>query len=104
MSVSTFPALRPLAPALRDAEAGGYALGSFAPRYTSMIAPVLRAAMKARSPLILQISQREFERYGTVPRQFADAFFKAVEAEGLDVPVVLHLDHTFEMRVIQDAM
>jgi fructose-bisphosphate aldolase class II len=96
--------LRPLAPALREAEVGCYALGSFAPRYTSMISPVLRAAMKARSPLIVQISQREFERYGTSPRQFADAFFAAVEAERLDVPVVLHLDHTFELRVIQEAM
>jgi len=25
----------------------------------------------------VQISQREFERYGTTPRQFADAFFAA---------------------------
>jgi ketose-bisphosphate aldolase len=101
---SRAPTLQPLAPALKAAEKGGYALGSFAPRYTSMIRPVLRGAMRTRSPLIVQISQREFERYGTVPRQFADAFFEAVEAEGLDVPVVLHLDHTFELAVIQAAM
>jgi fructose-bisphosphate aldolase class II len=98
------PTLRPLAPALAAAEKGGYALGSFAPRYTSMIRPVLRGAMKTRSPLIVQISQREFERYGITPRQFADAFFDAVEKEALDVPVVLHLDHTFEREVVQAAM
>ncbi|WP_406854243.1 class II fructose-bisphosphate aldolase [Alsobacter sp. KACC 23698] len=96
--------LRPLAPALTAAEQGGYALGSFAPRYTSMIRPVLRGAMRTRSPLIVQISQREFERYGTTPRQFAEAFFDAVATEGLDVPVVLHLDHTFELAVIEAAM
>jgi fructose-bisphosphate aldolase class II len=98
------PTLRPLAPVLAAAKKGGYALGSFAPRYTSMIRPVLRGAMKTRSPLIVQISQREFERYGIKPRQFADAFFEAVEKEGLDVPVVLHLDHTFEREVVEAAM
>ncbi|MFC7396404.1 ketose-bisphosphate aldolase [Chelatococcus sp. GCM10030263] len=98
------PTLRPLAPALAAAEKGGYALGSFAPRYTSMIRPVLRGAMKTRSPLIVQISQRELERYGVTPRQFADAFFEAAEKEGLDVPVVLHLDHTFEREVVEAAM
>jgi ketose-bisphosphate aldolase len=104
MTSRTAPMLRPLAPALAAAEKGGYALGSFAPRYTSMIRPVLRAAMRTRSPLIVQISQREFERYGITPRQFADAFFEAMEKEGVDVPVVLHLDHTFELGVIEAAM
>jgi fructose-bisphosphate aldolase class II len=60
--------------------------------------------MKKKSPFIVQISQKEFERYGTTPRQFADAFFEAAAREKLDVPVVLHLDHTFEVRIIQDAM
>jgi fructose-bisphosphate aldolase class II len=93
-----------LAPALARAEQEGYALGSFAPRYTSMIAPILRAGEKMRSPLIVQISQREFERYGISPRRFADAFFEALEAEQPSVPIVLHLDHTFELRIIQEAI
>ena len=96
--------LLPLAPALAAAERGGYALGSFAPRYTSMIRPILRAGERTRSPMIVQISQREFERYGITPRQFADAFFAAFEAERPTVPVVLHLDHTFEIRVIEEAI
>jgi fructose/tagatose bisphosphate aldolase len=50
--------------ALAVAERQGYALGSFAPRYTAMIRPILRAAERARSPAIVQISQREMERYG----------------------------------------
>lgn len=93
-----------LAPALHAAERGGYALGSFAPRYTGMIAPILRAGKKTRSPLIVQVSQRELERYAISARQFADAFFAAMETERPDVPVVLHLDHTFELEVIQQAM
>lgn len=90
--------------ALAVAERQGYALGSFAPRYTAMIRPILRAAERARSPAIVQISQREMERYGVTPAAFGDAFFRALEAEGSTVPVVLHLDHTFEMPVIEAAI
>lgn len=93
-----------LAPALLAAERGGYALGSFAPRYTAMIRPILRAGAKTRSPLIVQISQREFERYGITPAAFGRAFFAALEVERPDVPVVLHLDHTFEIPVIEQAI
>jgi len=93
-----------LAPALAAAERGGYALGSFAPRYTSMIAPILRAGRKTRSPLIVQISQRELERYFITAEEFADAFFAALEAEPPEVPVVLHLDHTFELDLIEQAI
>src|SRR5215213_3916718 len=98
------PNLFNLASALAVAERNGYAIGSFAPRYTSMIAPILRAGEKTRSPLIVQISQREFERYGITARQFGDAFFDAFEAEQPTVPVVLHLDHTFEVSVIEQAI
>ena len=90
--------------ALAVAERQGYALGSFAPRYTAMIRPILRAAERARSPAIVQISQREMERYGIAAAAFGDAFLAALEAEGATVPVVLHLDHTFEMPVIEAAI
>lgn len=90
--------------ALAEAERQGYALGSFAPRYTAMIRPILRAGERTRSPLIVQISQRELERYGITPASFGEAFFAALAAEGTTVPVVLHLDHTFEMPVIAAAI
>jgi fructose-bisphosphate aldolase class II len=96
--------LLPLKPALSAAERAGYALGSFAPRYTAMIRPVLRAAQRTRSPLIVQISQREFDRYHITPGAFAGAFFDGVAAERVDVPVVLHLDHTFDIPVIEAAI
>src|SRR4051812_48187829 len=93
-----------LAPALAVAERHGYALGSFAPRYTPMIAPVLRAAQRTQSPLIVQISQRELVRYQLDARTFADAFFEALSSEQVDVPVVLHLDHSFELPVLAAAI
>lgn len=104
MIKSSFPNVLPLEPALAAAERGGYALGAFAPRLTPMIAPVLRAAMQTHSPLIVQISQRELGRAGITPQAFADAFFAAMERGRVTVPVVLHLDHTFEQQVIAHAI
>jgi fructose-bisphosphate aldolase class II len=94
----------PLKPALEAAEQGGYALGAFAPRYTSMIQPILRAGERVRSPLIVQISQRELQRYGITPQAFADEFYAALAAERITIPVVLHLDHTKDLAVIEAAI
>jgi ketose-bisphosphate aldolase len=93
-----------LAPSLAVAQQHGYALGSFAPRYTAMIAPVLRAAQRTSSPLIVQISQREFVRYKVDAETFASTFFKVIADERIDIPVVLHLDHSFELPVLASAI
>ena len=93
-----------LAEALRAAEAGGYALGSFSPRYRAMIAPILRTAERLRSPLIVQISQRELERYGITPKDFGQRFHEELERQAITVPVVLHLDHSFERSIIEQAI
>lgn len=90
--------------ALETAERHGYALGSFSPRYTPMIAPILRAGQKRQSPLIVQISSKELDRYGIAPKEFADEFYRVMEEERITVPVVLHLDHTKEMAVIEAAI
>src|SRR5687767_1970612 len=89
---------------LSSAERGGYAVGSFSPRTTAMIQPVLCAGQAARSPLIVQISQKELTRYQITPSRFAEEFFAQLEREHITVPVALHLDHTREIPVIQDAI
>jgi ketose-bisphosphate aldolase len=96
--------LRTLAQVLSAAERGGYAVGSFSPRTTAMIQPILCAGQAARSPLIVQISQKELTRYQVAPARFAEEFFAQIEREHITVPVVLHLDHTKEISVIQDAI
>ncbi len=96
--------LTSLSRALPAAEAGGYALGSFSPRVTPMIAPVLRAAQELRSPLIVQISQRELARYGLNARAFAEALFAEMERLRITVPTALHLDHSFDLPVIAEAI
>jgi ketose-bisphosphate aldolase len=96
--------LRTLNQVLSAAEKGGYAVGSFSPRTTAMIQPVLCAGQAARSPLIVQISQKELNRYQIAPSQFAQEFFTQLEREHIRVPVVLHLDHTKDIGVIEDAI
>ena len=103
MNDHTFP-LKTLNEVLSAAEQGGYAVGSFAPRTTAMIQPILCAGQAARSPLIVQISQKELTRYQITPARFAEEFFAQLEREHITVPVVLHLDHTKEFTVIQDAI
>lgn len=90
--------------ALEEAEKKGYAIGSFSPRYTPMIRPVLRAGEKTKSPVIVQISQKELERYGITPLEFAEEFYTAVDEEQITVPVVLHLDHTKQISVLEAAI
>lgn len=90
--------------ALAEAERIGCAIGSFSPRYTPMIAPVLYAGQGQRSPLIVQISQRELERYGITPAEFAEEFFAQLRQQRIIVPVVLHLDHTKTTAIIQEAI
>jgi fructose-bisphosphate aldolase class II len=90
--------------ALEQAEKGKYAIGSFAPRYTDMIPPILRAGEKTKSPIIVQISQKEMDRYGITPAEFGAAFYQALEDENITVPTVLHLDHTKQLSVIIKAI
>jgi len=86
------------------AEQYSYALGSFSPRYTSMIAAVLQAGEETRSPLIVQISEKELQRYVITPKEFSEEFYGQLQALKISVPVVLHLDHTKSLSTIAAAI
>ncbi len=105
MSTKSRPAnVLTLREALPVAEAAGYALGSFSPRYLAMLRPALAAAEAARSPIIAQIAGTEFRHYGVTPVAFAEEFFRQLAALGITVPVVLHLDHTKDLATIEAAI
>jgi len=89
---------------LEEAAHAGYALGSFSPRYTRMIAPVLRAAENLSSPIIVQISSNELRRYTITAEEFARIFFHHLSDQEVSVPVVLHLDHTKDPGIIASAI
>lgn len=90
--------------ALAAAERAGCAIGSYAPRYTPMVLPILLAGERNQSPLIVQISQKELVRYGNTPQEIADEFYLQVREQAITVPVVLHLDHTKDFEVIEAAI
>lgn len=93
-----------LAHLLPPAEAGGYAVGSFAPRYLSMIRHVLVAAQRLASPLIVQISSNELRWFSCTPVEFAGEFRRALREEQITVPVALHLDHTKDLATVEAAI
>lgn len=90
--------------ALTAAEKARCALGSFSPRLTPMIAPILRAGQKTQSPLIVQISSRELARYGVTPQEIAAEFYAQIREQNITIPLVLHLDHSWDFEVIKAAI
>ena len=63
---------------LATAQRNGFAVGAFNPRYTEMIAPVLRAGEKMQSPLIIEVAQVELDRYQLTLAEFAEKFWQAL--------------------------
>ncbi len=96
--------LLPLDKMLPIAERGQFAVGAYSARSTTMVEPVLRAGQKNHSPLIVQISQKEFARYGLSAREFADEFYRKLFELSISVPVGLHLDHTTDLTIIWEAI
>ena len=84
------------------ARSGGYALGSFSPRNTVLISAIVGAANAQRSPVMVQMSSNEMRWFSVEPRVFADAFRAC--ARKADVPVILHLDHTYDFEMIVKAV
>lgn len=90
----------PLAKMLPLAQKGGYGVPAFSARYRACIRPVVEAAQELRSPLIVEVSQRELNWFGLTPRDFRDE----LERLAPSVPFGLHLDHTFEFDLIVRAI
>lgn len=80
----------------------GYALGSFSPRNTVLIDAIVDAAKKKNSPVMVQISSNEMRWFDIAPGVFAEAF--RASTRGADVPVILHLDHTYDYEMIVKAV
>lgn len=84
------------------ARKGGYALGSFSPRNTVLIDAIVNAAEQLRSPVMVQMSSNEMRWFDVTPKTFADAFRARVARAS--VPVLLHLDHTYDFDTIVRAV
>lgn len=89
---------------LTIADKEGFGVGSFSARYTPMIKPILQAAQKNNSPVIVQLATVEIEAYKHTLKEIAETFYQVVEEEGITVPVTLHLDHTEKLDIIKEAI
>lgn len=90
----------PLAHMLPEAQRGGYGIAAFSARYRACIPIVVQAATELRSPLIVEVSQRELGWYGLTPADFREE----LERANPQVPFGLHLDHSFEDEIIRAAI
>jgi tagatose 1,6-diphosphate aldolase GatY/KbaY len=74
---------------LLDAKKGGYAVGAFNSDNMEILQAVIEAAVKLRSPVILQANPVIIEYAGL------DYFYAMarIAAKAADVPVAIHLDH-----------
>lgn len=99
-----FPHALTLAEMLPAAQHDRYAVAAFSARYRACVRPVLQAAIELRSPVIIEISQRELGWFGLTPRDFRDAVEQAARDLGSDVPLCLHLDHSWDDDVIKAAI
>jgi len=95
--------LVPISDLLKDAEAGGYAVGAFNCNNMEIVQAIAAAAQAERSPVIMQASQGAIKYAGI---EYITAMAN-VAASMIDVPVALHLDHgtSFEqvMRCIRSG-
>jgi len=89
---------------LDTAQKNGFAVGACNPHYTKMISPLLIAAERMQSPLIVQIAQVEFELYQVSLSSFAESFWRSVNEIKPTIPLGIHLDHTKDVSLIEEAI
>lgn len=93
-----------LAEILPPAQKAGYAVAAFSCRYRACIRPVVEAALELRSPVIVEVSQRELGWFAITPRDFREELERTVRDLRVDVPFALHLDHSWDLEVIESAI
>ena len=79
---------------------GGYAIGAFNVNNMEIVQGIFEAAIAEKSPLIIQVSAgaRKYARHEYLIH-LIQASIEMAKAAGVDIPIVLHLDHgdTFDI-------
>lgn len=84
---------------LQKADRGGYAVPAFNINNLEILQAVMEAAVKLKSPVIIQTSEGAIEYAGM-------DYLKALVCEAAKslVPVVFHLDHGKDLKIIKQAI
>ena len=85
---------------LRQAEAGGFAVGSFSVANMECVRGVIRAAEECAAPVIIQVAE---VRLPYSPLYLFGPMMRAA-AERASVPVAVHLDHGKTLDCIREAL
>jgi fructose-bisphosphate aldolase, class II len=87
---------------LKDAQIKKYALGAFNVENLETTLGVVRAAMKVKSPIILQVSETSIEYAGL---KAITAIVEVIARdEAGDIPIALHLDHGKTFRSVAECV
>lgn len=87
-------------PLLAKALRGKYAIGAFNVNNLELLRGIIRGAEAARAPVILQTSEGAIEYAGM---EMLVAMIRTA-AEHTKVPVILHLDHGKDLKIVQRAI
>lgn len=89
-----------MAPLLKDARSGGYAVGSFSVANMEMVLGVLKAVEETKSPAIIQIAE---VRLNYSPLELIGPLMVAA-AKNSPMPVAVHFDHGKTSEKIKQAL
>lgn len=84
---------------------GGYAIGAFNVNNMEIIQGIVDAAKEANAPVILQVSAGARKYANPIYlRKLVEASIECNEKDGVDIPVVLHLDHGPDFETCKDCV
>ena len=87
---------------LKDAEEKGYAVGAFNVYNLESTLAVVKAAVKKKSPVIIQTSQSAI-KYSNIETLFG-IMTNLANTVGKKVPIAIHLDHGKDFSIIKDCI
>src|SRR3989339_105519 len=87
---------------LKDAQTKKYALGAFNVENLETTLGVVRGAMEAKSPVIIQVSETSIQYAGL---KAITAIVEVISRdEAGDIPIALHLDHGKSFRSVAECI
>ena len=89
----------------KKAYEGKYAIGAFNVNNMEIIQGIMNAATLAKSPVILQVSSGARKYAGTIYlRKLVEAAIEEARQKGVEIDVVLHLDHGDSFELCKDCI
>ena len=84
---------------------GGYAIGAFNVNNMEIVQGIMEAAVENNAPVILQVSAGARKYANPVYlKKLVEAAIECNKQKGVDIPVVLHLDHGPDFETCKDCI